>query len=71
MQAIESGKYKWVYTNANHTEEQVLNYIRNKEIDLNDCWRIVEDQQFRKIRNGHFKERTPPAGRERQRKITN
>ena len=70
IHGIDKGKYKWLYTNTTLKEEQVMQYIKNNEINLKDCWRIVDDQQFRKIRNGQFQERTPPDIKNRHRKLS-
>ena len=70
IHGIDKGKYKWLYTNTTLKEEQVIQYIKNNEVNLKDCWRIVDDQQFRKIRNGQLQERTPPSTKNRQKKLS-
>lgn len=63
------GKYKWICTNKNYSEE-VFRLSINNDIELKDYWRIVEDQKFKKIRNGFCQDRTPSSNRERFRKIS-
>lgn len=67
---IEEGKYKWLYTNDSYNEEETCKYLINNDIDLRECWRIIDDQMFRKIRNGLFEERTPPTNKGRVRKLS-
>lgn len=67
---IEEGKYKWLYSEKAYKEEEIFNYLINSNINLEGCWRVVEDQMFRKIGNGLFQDRTPPPARERLRKIS-
>ena len=63
-------KYKWIYTNNKYSEGELLRLLNNNEINLNNCFRTVEDQIFRKIRNGFIQEKTPPAGKDRIRKLS-
>ena len=59
VEGIDNGKYKFVYTDADYEEDEVLNLINNQQIDLKSVWCIEEDQSFRKIRNGLTREVTP------------
>lgn len=61
------GTYKWTYSNGRYTEDEILKHLNNNEISLRDCWRIVEDQKFKKIRNGYTQQRTPPPNKIRAR----
>lgn len=45
------GIYKWTYNNGRYTEDEIVRHLNNNEIRLRDCWRVVEDQRFKKIRN--------------------
>ena len=63
--------YKWTFEDANYTDNHILKLITEGSIKLNDCWYVVEDDIFRKIRPGITEERTPPKERDpRLRKIT-
>lgn len=67
---IEEGKYKWLYTAKACKEEEIYNCLTDNDINLEGCWRFVEDQIFRKIRNCLFQDRAPPPARERPIKIS-
>ena len=71
FKAIESGKFKWTYSNSAFSEENIMNYLKSNEINLKDCFRMVDDQVFRKIRNGLTKQRTPPDNRSKPRRLSN
>ncbi|MPC78905.1 hypothetical protein E2C01_073410 [Portunus trituberculatus] len=41
--AIDMGKFKWRFTTTAHTEQKIYNCLINNEIDLSNCWCIIED----------------------------
>lgn len=66
-EGIDHDKYKWLYTNTSYKEE-IVKYLKNNDINLEECWRIVDDQMFRKIRNRLLQERTSSPSKEKSRK---
>lgn len=60
---IDNGLYKFRYRNPTYTEEEILLYILNNDIDLTNCWCTTDDTQFNKIRNGLLQELTPPPNK--------
>lgn len=69
IQGIDDGKYKWLYTNVRYNEEETWRLLNNNGIRLKECWRITEDEMFRKIRSWLFKDRPPPPKKDRIRKL--
>lgn len=67
---ILQGKYKWRCTHKSYTDEEVLRFLYNNDLDIKECWRILYDQVFKKIRNGYFEEKTPPPNKDRFRKLS-
>ena len=67
---MENGLYKWRYTNTAYSEQEIYHYICNNEISLNNCWCIIDDSQFNKIRSGQINERTPPPSKSRLRHLS-
>ncbi len=57
---IDSGLYKYRYTNPTYTDQEILLYMINNDIELTNCWCTTDDSQFGKIRNGLHQELTPP-----------
>lgn len=70
MEGIEERKYKIIFTAQNMDANKILQAIENDDIDLEQCWTITEDTQFRKLRSGRIMGRTPPSRPEKQRKNT-
>ena len=68
IEAIENKKYKMAYTTEHMDFYEILEYIRKDNIVLDECWPIMDDDIFRKIRPGRELQRTPPTTREKQRK---
>ncbi len=60
-QGIDIGLYKFRYTNPVYTEQEILLYLINNDIDLSNCWCTIDDTQFNKIRNGLHQDLTPPS----------
>ena len=67
---IEKKIYKGKYTESRYTEEQIMRKLRKNEINLNNsnCWIVVENESFRKIRAGINAERSPLSARDPRRK---
>lgn len=61
------GTYKWTYSSKRHTDEEIYKLISNNEVKMEGCWKVVDDQSFRKIRNGYKEEKTPPPSKLRNR----
>lgn len=59
-EGIEAGTYKWRFTAKNISEEEVWKSLINNEINLDNCFRVTDDQKYNKIRNGLPSELTPP-----------
>ncbi len=58
---IEDGTYKFAYNEPTIEAHEVLDLIENGEITMHDCFIILEDSIFRKIRSGQIKERSPSS----------
>ena len=61
IRGIQDRKYKYTYTDEKVEEEDIIRSISTNKIDLKDCFSIVEDSLFNKVRSGRIAERTPPA----------
>ena len=61
IQGIEKGNYKYTYKEATIKQHEIIGLIKKGEITLEECFNTVEDSIFRKIRQGHSQERTPPT----------
>ncbi|MPC68959.1 hypothetical protein E2C01_063172 [Portunus trituberculatus] len=68
IQGIEERKYKIIFTTQNMNATQILEAIENEELELEQCWTITDDSNFRKIRPGRTMERTPPPKPDKHRK---
>ncbi|MPC22836.1 hypothetical protein E2C01_015863 [Portunus trituberculatus] len=62
-EGLDTGLYKFRYTNSTYTEQEIILYLLNNDIDLSNCWCTIEDSQFNKIRNGLHQEHTPPPNK--------
>lgn len=51
-------------------EDEIMNMINNNGIDLTDCFATVDDNVYKKIRNGVSKEKTPPSQVDRRRRLS-
>lgn len=67
IKGIKNKKYKYTYTKKNLTDEEILQMIENRLIDLKGpCFTKIEDSSFSKIRNGIIEELTPPPSKEQR-----
>ena len=60
---IDSGIYKFRYRNNIYTDEEILLYMVNNDIDLTNCWCTTDETQFKKVRNGLIQDLTPPPNK--------
>ncbi len=60
---IDTGLYKFRYRNPTYTDEEILLYITNNDIDLTNCWCTTDETQFKKLRNGLIQDLTPPPNK--------
>lgn len=70
-QGLESKKYKWAYTDNSYDEDTVYQYITTDKIDLHGCWKVTEEDNFRKFRSGLHIDKTPPPPKHRRQRQTN
>lgn len=68
IDGLQRRDYKWTYTSNELEEEEVFQKINRNEIDLKNCWTIVQDSTYNKIRSGHLKERSPLPNRDPRRR---
>lgn len=68
IQGMRQNKFKWTYNESKFSEEKIMDMIIKEEIDLNNCWNIVEKDNFRKIRSGLQQDRSPLSRDPRTRK---
>lgn len=59
VKGIRDNKYKFTYL-EDIDEEEIIAMINNNTIDLTDCFSIIEDSTFNKIRTGRTRQSTPP-----------
>ena len=64
VKGIKSKQQKWTYTNTKYDEEQILHKTEKGEIILTNCFFAVEEDEFRKIKNGLIQERSPVEQRD-------
>lgn len=58
---LREGKYKYKYTDKRIKEDEVINIMTNKVIEITkNCFVIIENSIFIKIRPGMIKEHIPP-----------
>ena len=62
-EGFENDIYKWCYTDNSFLEESIFKCIINNEVDFDNCWALMEDNRFSKIRNGFIEEKTPPPSK--------
>lgn len=68
IDGLQRRDYKWTFTSNELDEEEVFQKINRNEIDLKNCWKIVEDSTYNKIRSGHLRERSPVPNRDPRRR---
>ncbi|MPC37987.1 hypothetical protein E2C01_031483 [Portunus trituberculatus] len=61
--AIDKGRFKWRFNNTVYNEKEIYSHLKNNDIDLVNCWCIMDDALFNKIRSGKTEERTPPPSK--------
>ncbi len=66
---IQRNIYKWTYNDNRYTEEEILRKTSKGEINCDNarCWFSVENDEFRRIRSGLIKERSPIEDRDPRR----
>lgn len=68
IRGFESKKFKYTYTDKHTTEEEVIQKIDNRTMDISDrCFVLVDNSSFSKIRSGRVEEKTPPPSKEQRR----
>ena len=65
---IEDKTIKWTYTDPTYTEKDIEEKIVFGTVDLTDCFYLMDDDLFRKVKTGLIQERSPPPRPEKVRK---
>lgn len=60
VKGITENKYKFTYLDEKLEEEDIISMINENTMDLTDCFSIIEDSTFNKIRTGRTRQSTPP-----------
>lgn len=55
---IDTGLYKFRYTNNAYFEQELINHLKNNEINVDNCWCIADDNHFHKLKNGKYLQAT-------------
>ena len=63
-EGLQNNSYKWTYEDINYSEEQVLYAVVEGNIKLKECWHVVDNDIFRKIRPRCIVERSPLQDRD-------
>lgn len=71
IKGIEDGTYKFTYNEPTMESHEVIGLIKKGDIVLKDCFTILEDSVFRKIRTGQCNERSPVARQTQKLKTKN
>ena len=66
---IEEEHYKYTYDENTLEPHEVITLMKRGQINLQNCFSIVEDSVFKKIRSGHTKDRTPPSRQTRRSRV--
>ncbi len=62
---LRNNKYKFTYDDYSLDDEKLFNLMLTNKIKYkDDCWQKIERDEFRKIRSGLNKERSPIGGRD-------
>lgn len=61
VKGIQDNKYKFTYLDNELEEEDIINMINHNSIDLTDCFSVIEDSTYNKIRTGLTRQSTPPS----------
>lgn len=62
--SLERRKLKWTYTDNTYEEDTIFKLICTNDINLNGCWSLVEDSEFRKTRPGLIRLHSPEPSRD-------
>ncbi len=68
LKGIEDKIIKWTYTDPTIKEKEITEKLVFGQIDLTDCFYLIEDDTYSKIKTGLIEERSPPPRPEKQRK---
>lgn len=68
VKGIEDKTIKWTYTDTNITEKEIMEKLVFGQIELTDCYQLVDEDVFRRTKNGLIEERSPPPRPEKIRK---
>lgn len=68
LKGMDDKVIKWTYNDPNIREKEIMEKIVFGQIDLSDCFQIIEDDMFRKTKSGLLEERSPPPRPEKLRK---
>ncbi len=61
---VRDNKYKFTYEDNMLDDEEIYNLILSNKIILKGCWNKIEIDEYRKIRSGLVKGRSPPGRRD-------
>ena len=68
IQGIEDKSIKWTYTDPSIKEKEIMEKLVFGMVDITGCLCPIDDDLFRKTKNGLLEERSPPPRPEKQRK---
>lgn len=66
---MEENKYKWTYADKLLEENEIINLVRNNHLNTDNCFMIVQDAIFNKIRTGLIEDRSPQQRTDNRRKL--
>ena len=65
VQSLRNNKFKFTYDDYSLDDERLFTLmLTNKLIYKDECWQRIEKDEFRKLRSGLNKERSPIANRD-------
>lgn len=71
LKGIRDKKYKYTYTKEDVSEEDLMQLIENKKMDIPaQCFSRMNDSIFGKIRSGLTEEKSPPPAKQQRRRKT-
>ena len=70
IKGLRDQTYKMTYTKDIINEEEIIEMITKRTINIDDCFTTTEDCFFKKLRPGLIKERTPPPREQTRRKLS-
>lgn len=68
-EALSENKLKYTYTDEMFDEEEVISLIKNNLIDLKNCFPIMDNVIYRKLRFGITKVHPPPVQHKRRKRM--